>query len=430
MTNKRLTILFVPMNLLGHLNPMIGFAQNFVPKHRVVFAVSQKSKGQLEQYGFEEEEYQVEHFIFNMDKSKMKDYIDQHKMLDNQSPVDHWKKIAEEEIFLKIIKMTNSEIKHVVDRVKPDLVVVDVAFIVPSAIKNNVWINIISPNPNTVLFDERAPPPGCGLPANDPNSWKKYQEELKLILTPMIQGMNDYYESEGLPRSKQLQWCYHSPYLNIYHYPLELDYTDLRPNPPNWVRMDTFMIKSNEKFVIPEKLKNLSGKLIYFSLGSVSSINIELMKRLIDILSFSPDRFIISKGMLGDEYDLPLNFWGGNYLPQTAILKVVDLAIIHGGNNSLCEAFYFGKPIIVMPVFADQHDNAQRVHEKGFGIQINPFTCTKDQLLNAIEQLLNDKNLNNKLKLIAERSEREAKANKIVEIVEQVVSKSKINSNK
>ena len=64
-----------------------------------------------------------------------------------------------------------------------------------------------------------------------------------------------------------------------------------------------------------------------------------------------------------------------------------------------------------------------RVHEKGFGIRINPFTCTKQELLDAIEQLLNDKHLNNKLKLIAERSEREAKENKIVEIVEQVVSK-------
>ena len=42
MANKRLTILFIPMNFLGHLNPMIGFAQNFIPKHRVIFAVSQK----------------------------------------------------------------------------------------------------------------------------------------------------------------------------------------------------------------------------------------------------------------------------------------------------------------------------------------------------------------------------------------------------
>ena len=218
---------------------------------------------------------------------------------------------------------------------------------------------------------------------------------------------------------------YHSPYLNIYSYPLELDYTDLRPNPPKWVRVGTFMIKPKEEFQIPEKLKDKPGKLIYFSLGSLSSVNVELMKKLINYLSESPHRFIVSKGMFGDEYDLPENCWGDNFVPQTAVLKVVDLAIIHGGNNSLCEAFYYGKPMIVMPIFADQPDNAQRVDEKGFGIRLDPFNCSKEELLDAIEKIANDNELHDKMKLIAERCERESKSSKIVEMVEQVVVNAK-----
>ena len=197
------------------------------------------------------------------------------------------------------------------------------------------------------------------MPANDPSSWKEPREELKPILATMFNKLNDWYESEGIPRNPNFQLCYPSPYLNIYHYPLELDYTDLRPNPPNFVRVDRFMIKPDEEFVVPVELKNKSGKLIYFSLGSVSSMNVELMKRLINYLSSSPHRFIVSKGVFGDEFQLPDNFWGDNFVPQTAVLKVVDLAIIHGGNNSLCEAFYYGKPMIVMPLFGDQPDNAQ-----------------------------------------------------------------------
>ena len=376
-----------------------------------------------------------------MDRNKIKEYADEKKILENhESPLDQWKRWADDDMFLNMTKNTNVKVKDVVDRVKPDLVVVDVAFILPSAVKNYPWINLITPNPNTILFDERSPPPGCGkivsclpefclitfllgLPANDPNSWKKYHEEIKSIFAPMLKKLDDFYVSEGLPKRKVIEWYYHSPYLNIYHYPLELDYTDLRPNPPNWIRIDTFMIKSKEEFVVPEKLKNLPGKLIYYSLGSLSSINIELMKRLIGFLSSSPHRFIVSKGAFGDKYELPDNFWGDNFVPQTAVLKVVDLAIIHGGNNSLCETFYYGKPMIFMPLFADQPDNAQRVHEKGFGIRMNPFTCSKEELLGAIETLLNNKELHNKMKLIAERCERESKSNQILELIQQVVSK-------
>ena len=236
--------------------------------------------------------------------------------------------------------------------------------------------------------------------------------------------INEWYKTEGLPDNTRgdTSMAYLSPYLNTYSYPLELDYTDLRPNPPKFVRLDTFMIKSNEEFQIPEKLKNLPGKLIFFSMGSLSSVNVDLMKRLINYLADSPHRFIVSKGMLGDEYDLPLNCWGDNFVPQTVVLQIVDFAIIHGGNNSLCEAFYYGKPVIVMPVSADQPDNAQRVHEKGFGIRIDPFKCTKEELLEAIEKIANDNELHEKIKLIAERSQRESKSNKIVELIEEVVA--------
>ena len=126
-------------------------------------------------------------------------------------------------------------------------------------------------------------------------------------------------------------------------------------------------------------------------------------------------------GIFGDEIDLPDNCWGENLVPQIKILPLVDLAIIHGGNNSLTESLYFGKPLIVVPVFADQNDNAQRVHEKGFGIRLDAFTLKKEQLENAIDKLTNDENLKINLENISRRIKKDNKSEKLVELIENLV---------
>ena len=77
--------------------------------------------------------------------------------------------------------------------------------------------------------------------------------------------------------------------------------------------------------------------------------------------------------------------------------------ITHGGNNSITESFHFGKPVIVMPLFGDQFDNAQRVAERGFGVRMNPYHCSQDELLNAVDHLLADDKLAERMKLIGER---------------------------
>ena len=109
--------------------------------------------------------------------------------------------------------------------------------------------------------------------------------------------VNDYLIENGAsPRPEKLY--IHSPYLNLYGFIKELDYTDLRPMPDNWHRVDTFIKPEHEDddFELPEKLKQIQGKLIYFSLGSMGSSNVELMIKLVKMLSELPYRFIISKG--------------------------------------------------------------------------------------------------------------------------------------
>ena len=150
------------MNDLGHISPMIGFAQNLWPKHRIVFAVSQNQAGQLKKYGFEEVVYHVDNPYFNMDKDEMKQSTENRKLKYDKSPIEKMKATIKDEFFLNLSKSIDPHMKLVFQQVKPDLVILDATFILPSAIKDHPWINLITPGPNIMLFDKRCPPPGLG----------------------------------------------------------------------------------------------------------------------------------------------------------------------------------------------------------------------------------------------------------------------------
>ena len=230
--------------------------------------------------------------------------------------------------------------------------------------------------------------------------------------------------SKGLPPLTPNQFTDGSPFLNVYGFPEELDYKDIKPLPKHYVRFDNLMrteVQSDKKFEIPKELRDKPGKLVYLTLGSMCAADTELMKRLVSILADSKHRFIVSKGPLHERYELADNMWGKASLPQLDILPVVDLVITHGGNNTVTESFYFGKPMIVMPFFGDQPDNAQRIHEKGFGVRIDPYRCSKQELLESIEKLLKDKELHEKMKNISKRIQSEKSIEKFPKLVEQLV---------
>lgn len=176
--------------------------------------------------------------------------------------------------------------------------------------------------------------------------------------------------------------------------------------------MDTFSRrepgKQEASFTLPSQLFIKAGdKLIYLALGTMASSNVQLMVRMTTLLGRTAHKCIVAKGSRAAEYDLPPNCWGAAHLPQTSILPLVDLVITHAGNNTVAETFYAGKPAILLPVFADQFDNAQRIEEKGFAIRLDSTSFTDEQFLEAIERLLGDEQMRGRLERAVERMKRE-----------------------
>ena len=90
-------------------------------------------------------------------------------------------------------------------------------------------------------------------------------------------------------------------------------------------------------------------------------------------------------------------------MPQPAILPLVDVVITHGGNITVTESLHHGKPMVVLPLFWDQYDNAQRLHDSGFGVGLPTYTFPDEALVAAVLRLHGDVPLRARLATIAGR---------------------------
>jgi MGT family glycosyltransferase len=190
-----------------------------------------------------------------------------------------------------------------------------------------------------------------------------------------------------------------SPDLNLYLYPDEVDYARGQPLDATWHNLQTSVRDTDAPWEPPQG----DGPLLYLSLGSLGSGDVELMRALIATLADVPARIAVSKGPQHDQLELAPNMTGAEFLPQVSMLPHVDLVITHGGNNTVTECLRFGKPTVILPLFWDQYDNAQRLHETGFGIRLDTYAHAPEKLTGAIERLLADDALRARLEQMSRR---------------------------
>ncbi|NP_001310030.1 uncharacterized UDP-glucosyltransferase YjiC-like [Tetranychus urticae] len=286
------------------------------------------------------------------------------------------------------------------------------------------YIPLCSMNPLSIYPE--GPPPFSGYSVKVDQQTAEQFKKLYFDATSRFgEKLTPWWESHKVPSvSKETYFVDEPKYFGFYHYPEGLDYTECGPKiSDKWVRVDASIRQSNDAsvFKIPDSLANLPGKLIFFSLGSLGSIDVKLMRKLIDILAKSPHRFIVSKGPRGDEIVLAPNMWGQNYVDQIPILKAVDMVITHGGNNTFMETLYLGKPLIVIPFFFDQFDNAQRVVDCNIGKRLNSWDLDTN-LLDAIEETLTNTEFHQKITEISISMRSAESKQKAVTMIENLLT--------
>jgi MGT family glycosyltransferase len=401
------TIAFFPEGAYGPTNNCVGIGDVLRRGgHRVVFIVEESFAGTLEAQGFEERLMRLGPASETEEEPGQfwKDFIRE------TAPVFRTPTIEQLGAFIAPTMKAlidgamyvDDRLREIIDELEPDVIVEDnVCSFAALPACGTPWIRIASCNP-AELRDPDVPPVFSGYPAGDRTGWHAYWEEFARTHGDIHAEFDAFCRERGAPALPELEFIHSSPWLNLYLYPDEIDYARARPL-DGWHNLQASVRATDASWSLPEPLAAGHGPIVYLSLGSLGSGDVELMQTLIDSLAESRYRVIVSMGAQHDQLGLADNMTGAEFLPQTSVLPQVDVVITHGGNNTVTEALYFGKPMVLLPLFWDQYDNAQRIHETGFGVRLDTYGHAPEQLTGALDRLLDDGALRERLGALSRR---------------------------
>ena len=118
--------------------------------------------------------------------------------------------------------------------------------------------------------------------------------------------------------------------------------------------------------------------LVYVTFGSVAGSfpqALPVYGLALQALAGLPVRALLT---VGRDLDLdalppaPDNVRVERWVPQQDVLGHAAAAVVHGGSGSMLGAIAAGVPLVVVPLFADQPQNARRVAEVGAGLAVEP----------------------------------------------------------
>jgi MGT family glycosyltransferase len=398
------TIAFFPEGAYGPTNNCVGIGNVLRARgHRVVFIVEESFAGTLEAQGFEERTMRLSPAPQEPEVPGQfwKDFIRDTAPVFRKPTIEQLGEFIAPtfQALIDGARYVDDRLHEIFDELRPDVLVEDNVVSFPALPASGIpWVRIVSCNP-AELKDPRVPPTFSGYPASDMSGWPAYWDEYAHVHQDMHGAFDAFCRERGAPPLPPLEFAHTSTYLNLTLYPAEVDYTRAVPLNHTWHNLEASVRTTEQPYEVPEG----DAPLVYLSLGSLGSADVLLMQRLIDTLAETDYRVIVSLGPQHDQLTLHGGMVGAEFLPQTSILPQVDAVVTHGGNNTITECLWFGKPMVVLPLFWDQYDNAQRMDETGFGVRLDTYHHTPDELTGALDRVLTDQALHAKLGGVARR---------------------------
>jgi MGT family glycosyltransferase len=421
--SDRPTFVFFPEGAYGPTNNCVGIGQVLQARGaRVVFVVEESFAGTLEAQGFEEALIRLKPPPVEPEVPGQfwKDFVRETAPEFRKPTIDQlegfvlpvWQELVDG------ARYVDERLAEIFAEVKPEVIVEDNVVGFPAVLASGIpWVRIVSCNP-LELKDPALPPTFSGYPSDDPSGWDEFRARYRELHDPLQQEFSEFCVKRGVPPLPDGEFIHESPFLNFYLYPADTDYERSRRLGAAWQRLGSCVRQPDQ---VPGHVQGPGRAVLYLSLGSLGSADVALMQRLIDTLGETDYAVVVSMGPQHEELRLAPNMTGEEFLPQPAILPQVDVVITHGGNNTVTESLHFGKPMVVLPLFWDQHDNAQRMQELGLGRRLDTYGHEPAELIDAIETLLADPTLPGRLSGVSARLQADPGTVKAATLIEGLV---------
>lgn len=136
------------------------------------------------------------------------------------------------------------------------------------------------------------------------------------------------------------------------------------------------------------------GPRIAVTLGTVNADQIGLLRTMTAGAASSADgsaRVVVALGGDPDAFgEAPPNVAVLRYVPMSTLLAEADALVFHGGSGTFTAALATATPMVIVPLAADQPDNAERAVAGGIARSISPDDLTSDMVRAALDEIRAD----------------------------------------
>jgi MGT family glycosyltransferase len=136
-----------------------------------------------------------------------------------------------------------------------------------------------------------------------------------------------------------------------------------------------------------------ASAIVYVSQGTTYNRNPLVLRRTLEALGAEPIQIIVAVGRAfdADEFgDVPVNAVIERFVPFSAVVSKVAVAVTHAGSGAVHMALSHGVPLVLLPLTGDQPELAARCARAGAAVRLDPMTAGPDELRAAVRTALHD----------------------------------------